>query len=111
MRKVAESLVLFLLVWAAALADGTFFSHFGLPAFSVGALSVLIVGVNIVERNKRMRGIWMAGVGGIFAELMPQHYIPLDVPGASFLWFLFLAILIKYIVKEYVQVPIPARGR
>jgi hypothetical protein len=105
MRIILESILYLLVALFVVLLDTSFFSLYGFPIFSLGIASLVVVFMNLFEPRNRTRGVWMAGILGLLGEIFPFRYFPLEIFGASFLWFLFLAVLIKYGVKEYVRIP------
>jgi len=96
--KLINVLIITAVFYLLAVFQASFFVHFSLLGANFIFIAVVIW--NIIEKQKSFYGLITAGAGGFFLDIFSSSLI-----GFNMLILLAVAILIKFIIKNYVRIP------
>lgn len=102
MRKF---LFLFLILYILCLLQTSFSVYFSIKGFVLNLVLVTVILINIFESPREMTGIFLAGFGGLFMDIFSARFF-----GFWIAILLLTAVLLKFILKEYVRFPAAKRA-
>ncbi|MFA4999008.1 MAG: hypothetical protein WC514_03235 [Candidatus Paceibacterota bacterium] len=102
MRKF---LFLFLILYILCLLQTSFLVYFSIKGFVLNLVLVTVILINIFENPREMTGIFLAGFGGLFLDIFSVRFF-----GFWMVILLLTAILLKFVLKEYVRFPAAKRA-
>jgi len=98
--KLIKILLIIILFYFFTLLQSTFLVHFIILGISLNLVLISVVIFNIFEESKSFLGILAAGIGGFFLDVFSGGLM-----GFNILILVGIAIFIKLVFKEYVQIP------
>lgn len=97
MVTLRKFLILFLFFWLLALFQTSFLVYF----WALNFILILVIFINLFEKSEGNSGLFSALFGGFFLDIFSER--PL---GFHILSLLILALLIKMVLKRYIQLPV-----
>jgi len=102
MRKF---LFLFLVLYILCLLQTSFLVYFSIKGFILNLVLVAVILINIFESPRDMTGIFLAGLGGLFLDIFSERLLGFWIAAL-----LLTAILLKFVLREYVRFPAAKRA-
>jgi len=96
-NPVRKVIILILIFYILALFQTSFLVHFR----ALNLILILVIFINLFERAEGNLGFYSALLGGFFLDIFSEK--PL---GFHILSLLILALLVKMVLKRYIQLPI-----
>jgi rod shape-determining protein MreD len=98
-------LFLFLSLYFLCLLQTSFLVHFSIKGIVLNLVLIAVVLINIFENPREITGIFLAGFGGLFLDIFSERFF-----GFWIIVLLLTAVLLKFILKEYVRFPTAKRA-
>ena len=96
MKILITAILFYLLI----LLQTTFLVHFNICGIVPNLVFISIIIWNIFEYPKKNLGLFSAGIGGFYLDVFSNRPM-----GFYILILIGLAVIIKFILKKYVQIP------
>ena len=97
---MVKNFSLILLFYLLTLSQTSFFSHFSF-GYWLNLVLIAVVLINFFEAQKEKLGLFAAFFGGFFLDIFSENFI-----GFWILISLTLAGIIKFLLKQYVRIPV-----
>jgi len=104
MKKI---LILIPFFYILTLFQTSFLIHFniflegGFGGWTPNLILIAVILITVFERPEKNLGIFLAFIGGFFLDIFSENFI-----GFHILVLVILALLIKFILRKYVRIPI-----
>jgi rod shape-determining protein MreD len=98
--KMKKILILIIFFYLLTLFQTSFLIHFNILGITPNLILIVVLVLNIFEKPKKVNGIFGAGISGFFWDIFSNK--PL---GFHLLILVIISVLIKVILRRYVQFP------
>jgi len=98
---IKKALILIIFLYFLVLLETSFFVHFGFFKWIPNTVFLFLIIFNILESPKKNLGLYLAAAGGLLTDIFSVGFI-----GFNALVFLTAALLLKFILRRYVRIPL-----
>lgn len=104
-----KTLILIIIFYILILFQTSFLAHFNISGTVPNLVLIAVILISFFEKTEQKLGLISAFIGGLFLDIFIGNFMGINFFGLYFLISLGLAIFIKFVLRQYVRIPIIQR--